>query len=135
MANVLGTRKRTLRWMHGRRRAERTIRELIATRERRRVTILRRRLATLAGDPECPRKIRMIMREMLRRTADLRAYLEYPDLRLPATSNVMESMNSRLRALAGRSRGFTTGIALERWIVAAVSFNPRATCRPKIPQN
>lgn len=135
MANVFGTRKRTVAWLKGRRTAERYIREIITTPSPRRVRVLTRRLTMLSRDPECPRKIRMVIREVLRRTDELRTYLDYPELRLPATSNIMESLNSQLRALAGRSRGFRTGQALEHWIVAYVSFHSRSKCHPKIPQN
>jgi len=135
MANVFGTRKKTLTWMNGRRRAEKCIRELIATASQKRVRSLKRTLASMTRDPECPRKIRMIIREVLRHTDELRAYLDHPELRLPATSNVMESLNSRLRGMAGRSRGFRTGQALERWITAYVYFHSNGKCYPKIPQN
>lgn len=135
LANVFGTRKRTVAWLEGRHTSEGYIRELIMTPSKRRVRILRRALNVLWRDPECPRKIRMIIREVLGHADELRTYLDYPELRLPATSNVMESLNSRLRSLAGRSRGFRTGQALERWIVACVYFNSKSKCHPKIPQN
>lgn len=135
MVNVFGTRKRTVAWLKGRRQAEACIRELITTPSKQRVSVLSRRLVALSRDPECPRKIRMVIHEVLRHTDDLRTYLDYPELQLPATSNVMESLNSRLRSLAGRSRGFRTGQSLERWIVAYVSFHSRSKCCPKIPQN
>lgn len=135
MANVFGTRKRTVAWLKGRRTSEACIRELITTPSKRRVRVMSRRLITLSRDPECPRKIRMVIHEVLRHTDELRTYLDYPELQLPATSNAMESLNSRLRSLAGRSRGFRTGQALERWIIAYVYFNSQGKCHPKIPQN
>lgn len=135
LANVCGTRKRTLAWLSGRRRVEACIRELISTRTPQRVQALRRSLAALCRGSECPRKIRMIIREVLRHTDELRAYLDHPELRLPTTSNIMESLNSRLRDLAGRSRGFRTGVALARWIIAYIYFHSKSVCRPKNPQN
>lgn len=135
MANVFGTRKRTVTWLKGRRTSETCIREIIKTPSKRRVRILSQKLVALARDPECPRKIRMIIREVLRHTDELRTYLDYPELQLPATSNVMESLNSRLRSLAGRSRGFRTGQSLERWLIAYVYFHSKSKCSPKIPQN
>lgn len=135
IANVFGTRKRTVVWLNGRRRSEACIRELITTSSPQRIHILRRTLIHLCEDAGCPRKIRMMIREVLRHTDVLRTYLDYPALRLPATSNVMESLNSRLRSLSGRSRGFRTGQALERWMVVYVYFNSTSKCDPKIPQN
>lgn len=135
MANVFGTRKKTLTWMRGRRRTEYCIRTLITTKSSQEVEALQNTLFLLSRRAGCPRKIRMIIREVLRHTDALRAYLDHPELRLPATSNVMESLNSRLRDLAGRSRGFRTGRSLEHWITAYVFFNSGGVCRPKIPQN
>lgn len=135
MANVFGTRKRTLAWLEGRRTAEACIRELITTASEKRIRALTRILTALSRDPECPRKIRMVIHEVLRHTDGLRTYLDHPWLRLPATSNVMESLNSRLRSLAGRARGFRTGQALARWIIAYVYFHSRGKCYPKNPQN
>lgn len=135
MANVMGTRKQTVAWLLGRRRAEKRIRELIGTGSSRRVKACRRMLQASLREAECPRKIRMIIREVLRHTDELRAYRDHPELCLPATSNVMESLNSRLRNLAGRSHGFRTGKALERWIFSYMYFNSTSNCRPKFPQN
>lgn len=135
MANVFGTRKKTVAWIRGRRRAERCIRRLVTTRSKNGVKALRRTLVSLSRDLECPRKVRMVIREVLRHTDELRAYLDHPELRLPAISNVMESLNSRLREMAGRSRGFRTGRALERWILTYVYFHPSGICNPRIQQN
>lgn len=133
VADVLGTRKR-LRWLCGRRRAARRIRMLLTTTEAHTIRRCLHDLHVLAGDPACPRKARGVIREVIRRHTEYRSYLDYPDLRLPTTTNVVEGMNARLRELAMRSRGFRTVASLERWITACVRFHPTARCRPKRPQ-
>lgn len=130
VADVIGTRKR-LRWLAGRRRAAARIRELISAENARPAL---RSLRWLARDPACPTKVRGVIREAIRRCAEYRSYLTYPILNLPTTTNTVEGMNARLRELAGRSRGFRTSAALERWIIGFVRCNPYAACRPKNPQ-
>lgn len=133
MANVIGTKKKTLSWMKGRKKTDQYIRELITTGSEKRLTYLRKTLRSLSRDPECPGKIRGIIREVLRRQDALRTYLDHPELRLPNTSNVMESFNSQLRKLSSRSHGFRTGKSLSQWMTAYTYFHSTGTCRPKKP--
>lgn len=133
VADVIGTRKR-LRWLAGRRCAAARIRQLITEEDPRALALCLRSLRRLARDPACPTKVRGIIREAIRRRDEYRSYLMHSDLRLPTTTNVMESMNARLRELAGRSRGFRTPQSLERWIVGFVRCNAMTMCRPKQQQ-
>jgi len=127
VADVMGTRKR-LRWLAGRRLAAARIQELIAADDPRAAP---RSLRRLVCDPNCPTKVRGVIRAVLRRHGEYRSYLTHPDLRLPTTTNTVEGMNARIRELAGRSRGFRTQAALERWIIGFVRCNLTAKCRPK----
>lgn len=127
VADVMGTRKR-LRWLAGRRLAAVRVRDLITASDPR---AARRSLRRLAHDLECPTKVRGVIREALRRRDEYRSYLTHHDLRLPTTTNTVEGMNARIRELAGRSRGFRTQAALERWLIGFVRCNPTAMCRPK----
>lgn len=127
VADVFGTRKR-LRWLAGRRRAAARVRELISVDD---ALPALRSLRRLARDPACPTKVRGVIREVVRRRAEYRSYLTHPVLNLPTTTNTVEGMNARIRELAGRSRGFRTPVALERWIVGFVRCNLTARCRPK----
>lgn len=135
IADVFGTKKQTLRWKKGRQQAEGLIRTLITIEDAGRVLILIQKLHRLSEDPSCPRKVCMIIREVIRHHETFRTYLSHPELNLPITTNTIESLNSRLRELAGRSRGFRSPKSLERWIVAYLWFHPTSKCRPKNPQN
>lgn len=127
VADVFGTRKR-LRWLAGRRRAAARVRELISGDD---ALPALRSLRWLSRDPQCPTKVRGVIREAIRRRAEYRSYLTHSALNLPTTTNTVEGMNARIRELAGRSRGFRTPAALERWIVGFVRCNLMARCRPK----
>lgn len=89
-------------------------------------TRLRKRLAKLSNDPQCPYRLKMIVREFLRRFYEYRSYLEYPKLNLPTTVNVMESLNSILRKTATtvNSPG-----AWHKWTTATIRFKSKFTCK------
>ncbi|MFA5020697.1 MAG: transposase [Patescibacteria group bacterium] len=55
------------------------------------------KLYELLSDKKCPRRYRMIGMEFLRRLNDFRAYLKYPELHLPHTTNCIESFNKIIR--------------------------------------
>lgn len=55
------------------------------------------KLYELLSDKKCPRRYRMIGIEFLRRINDFRAYLKYPELHLPHTTNCIESFNKIIR--------------------------------------
>jgi hypothetical protein len=135
IADVFGRRKRTLRWQEKRRHAEQLLLQLIGTIDPIRVDRLKRPLYSLSRDPDCPWKIRGIIREVIRHHRTFCTYLYHPELRLPNTTNTIECMNSLLRELAGRSRGFRSPRALEQWTVAFVRFHSTIKCQPKNPQN
>jgi hypothetical protein len=91
-----------------------------------RLDIMCKRLAFLAKEPECPAAMRMIVREFLRHSHDYRAYLEYPELNLPTTVNVMESNNSYVR---GKTKKVNTPRAWYRWALACARIKSKFTCK------
>lgn len=93
---------------------------------KRRLNILCERLAVLATDDGCPKRMRMIVRDFLRRIEEFRSYLEYPELNLPRTTNVMESLNSFIRKKVGT---VNTPEAWLRWATAAIRLKSKFTCK------
>lgn len=85
-----------------------------------------RQLARLAKRDECPKKMRMAIREFLRHRTDFRSYLEYPELFLPKTTSVMESVNSFVRR---RARTVNTPRAWHKWAIAAIRFKSKFACK------
>ena len=92
----------------------------------RKLDILCQRLAFLAKQPLCPRRMRMMVRDFLRRLPEFRSYLEYPELHLPTTVNVMESLNSRLRR---KARTVNSPKAWLKWATLAIRFKSIFTCK------
>jgi len=94
--------------------------------DERRFCIICRQLARLAERDECPKKMRMTVREFLRHRADFRSYLNYPKLLLPKTTNVMESVNSFIRR---RARTANTPKSWHKWAIAAIRFKSKFACK------
>lgn len=132
---ILGSNKRTVKWRRGRFRAYRAVRALLTEQDPKQAQRITRQIATLLKDPECPRRWKMRLREFLRCAHLYRTYLSYPELNLPTTTNAVENLNSRLRALTYRSRGFRTPQALERWVNAYIHFHPTVKCNGKTIKN
>lgn len=84
------------------------------------------RLALLAQEEGCPKAMRMIVREFLRRLQDFRSYLDHPELQLPNTVNVMESINSFVRR---KSMTAKTPKSWHRWATACVRLKSKFTCK------
>lgn len=98
----------------------------LSEKSNRRLNILCRRLAALAKDPLCPKRMRMITRDFLRRLYEFRSYLEHPDLKLPTTINVMESINSYTRK---KSKPINNPYSWHRWAIAGVRFKSKFICK------
>jgi len=88
--------------------------------------ILSQRLIVLARDDKCPRRMRMAVRDFLRRLPEFRSYLTYPELNLPTTINVMESINSFIRR---KSRTVNSPVSWHKWAIACTRFKSKFTCK------
>lgn len=91
-----------------------------------RLNRLRKRLAHLANNEQCPKRMRMIVREFLRRLPEFRNYLIYPELQLPTTTNTMESVNSLARRTAVT---ISTPNSWLKWTTACIRFKSKFTCK------
>jgi hypothetical protein len=92
----------------------------------RRLNIICRRLALLAKDKGCPRAMKMIVRDFLRRFYEYRSYLDYPELHLPTTVNVMESVNSFIRE---KTKTVKTPKSWHKWAIACARIKSKFTCK------
>ena len=128
---LCGDYKFRVSWRDGRRQARAAIHAAFAARDERTAAAHARALARPRLDPDCPAAFRPLIRSTLAHLPEYRACHRFPELRLPATTNTVENMNGRIRALLGRCRGLRTADSLTRWIVAFIRFHPRAKCRPK----
>ena len=83
------------------------------------------RLAILFNNEGCPVKMRMAVRDFLRKLPDFRSYIKYPKLCLPTTTNVMESINSLVRR---KARTVNSPTAWFKWATACVRFKSKFNC-------
>lgn len=90
-------RKRRLRGGKVRKAIIKAVREIRTTPDRRRVDELRQTLRSYIEQPDLTARIRGIVRRFLHELILFRAYLDYPELTLPTTTNAVESRNSLLR--------------------------------------
>jgi len=92
-------------------------------------TDLERHLRSLIEKPNCPRRLKMIATEYLRHLHQFRAYMIYPELKLPATSNSIESLN---RIIRSRCKHISTPESLLLRIKTLIKMKRTITCNPKI---
>ncbi len=91
-----------------------------------RLNILCKRLAVLAQDSGCPRMMRMIVRDFLRKSDYFRNHLIYPELNLPTTTNVMESVNSFVRR---KTKPISTPKSWFKWTTAIIRLKSKFICK------
>ena len=85
-------------------------------------------LTVLLSKNDCPRRLGMIGREFLRRLDHFRAYMNHPELKLPHTTNAIESFNKIIRA---RCRQLRTPESLLLRATTVVRMRKTMTCNPK----
>lgn len=108
-----------------------SIREVLGTRDQVRLVQLQQRLRALAAQPRAPVRLRMVVRHFLRELASFRAYLQYPELHLPTTTNVIEAMANILRS---RLRSLNTPASLQRWATGVLRARPIMVCNGALSQ-
>jgi len=91
--------------------------------------ILEEHLKYLIGRPDCPRRLKMIVSEYLRHLYQFRAYLLYPKLNLPATTNSIESLNKIIRT---HCKHLCTPESLLLRVRTLLKIRKTVTCNPKI---
>jgi hypothetical protein len=91
--------------------------------------ILERHLQSLIKKYNCPRRLKMIASEFLRHLHQFRSYMIYPELKLPATANSIESLNKIIRS---RCKHISTPESLMLRIKTLIKMKRTITCNPKI---
>jgi hypothetical protein len=91
-------------------------------------TLVVRRLEQLVAQPLPSSRMRMVVREFLRRRHLYRAYRAYPDLDLPTTTGAVEAMGKIIRRLMHRLANVRTPQALQRWATALIRLRPNIMC-------
>lgn len=76
-------------------------------------------------------QLKKIISGFIKAKDDYRSWMKYPELKLPDTSNSMESFISFFEKFHSRSRGFRSLDSLTKWIIAVLKFHREIFCRPK----
>ena len=101
------------------------IREALEAPNKQRLKFLKENLRILASSPECPRKLKMITNEFLKELKRYHAYLIYPHLHLPPTTNALEVRGRIIREICKR---INRPKALFLWATAITRLRPTITC-------
>lgn len=98
---------------------------LLVTRDQREGRACRRIIETLAEHHDCPKKLRMMANEFLRKLADYRTYATHPTLTIPRTNNVSESLVNLVRKRTGK---LNRPEAVRQWATAFIRMKRRINC-------
>lgn len=88
-------------------------------------------LIQLLTRKDCPRRLRAISKDFIRHHQEFRAYLNFPKLNLPNTTNSVESMNKIIRS---RCRHLRTPESLILRSICLIRMRKTIACKPKIFQ-
>lgn len=89
---------------------------------------LTERLITLVARKDCPRKIRMIVREFLRAKDRYAAYRKHPNLTIPNTTGAAESL---IKLIRKRTWMLRTPQSILQWATAFVRLRKYIQCNGK----
>lgn len=81
------------------------------------------------------RVFKTVISGFLKHYEDYRTYLNYPQYFLPTTSNSAEFLNSQIRDLQYRARGFRTQKSFFSWVIGFCKYRKFVTCRSKNQPN
>ena len=80
-------------------------------------------------------KLRKIISGFVKNVDDYRAWLTYPELHLPDTSNTVESAIGIFESFHSRSHGLKSVKSLVYWVNAILKYRQEIFCRPKQKKN
>lgn len=86
------------------------------------------RLNAFAGNPTFTRRIQSATRDFIRSIDLYRAHLAQPSLRMPSTTNTVESMGARLREIFNRHRSATSPDSVRLWATTYTRLRPELVC-------
>lgn len=106
------------------------VQEILTCADQGKLQTLTRALAKIRTESRS-RGLRRVLGGLLRDLADYHAYLNFPELHLPATSNTAESFIQCLRDLMYRCRGFRSLESLQTWLKGLAAFKSTMQCNGK----
>lgn len=128
-----GKRKSTVEGRNVREDIYQAVRRALITTDEKELEQLQLTLQKLTRHPICPKKLKMIVNQFLRSINHYRAYLIYPELNLPNTTNTIESTGNLIRKSTST---LNTPKSLYLWAKALIRLRSEITCNRKhFPQN
>lgn len=125
LQNIRGLRKKYWSPEHFREQIYQSVRGLISTKDQKKIKPLINKLSLLTQNPECPRRLRFVVGDVLRALKQYRSYRNYPKFNLPNTTNVIESMNGLLRESLNK---LNNPEAVELWAKAYLKARYKLQC-------
>lgn len=123
-----GRRKSTVEGRDVREDIYQTIRQALIATDEKELEQLQTTLQKLIRHPICPKKLKMIVNQFLRSINHYRAYLIYPELNLPNTTNAIESTGNLIRRVAST---LNTPKSLYLWSKGLIRLRSEITCNGK----
>ena len=110
------------------------VRELLKTNDPKKIQRLQRELWQIRLKSKS-RGIRRVLGGLIKHYKDYHAYLNYPELNLPITSNSAESFIQCIRHLMYLCRGFRSYTTLNNWLTVLSLFKKTIRCNGKNQPN
>jgi len=120
-----GKRKSVIQGRNTREEIYQNIRKALEASNEQYLKVLQSCLKKLSNSSDCPRKLQMMVNEFLRSIDLYRAYLLYPELNLPTTTNAIESTGKIIRR---STRNISSPKSLYLWAKATIRLRPEITC-------
>lgn len=112
----------------------RLVQQILRCHDERRLKQLIRKVEIIR-DQSRSRGLRRVLGGLVRDLSDFHAYLKFPELNLPTTSNTAESFIQCIRDLMYRCRGFRSLSSLQNWLTGLAIFKKTMRCNGKNQPN
>ena len=119
---------RKLRGGRTREETDKLIRYAMATTDAHKLNVAVGRLNEICEKSCGTKRMKGVVREFVNCISFYRAYLNYPNLGLPTTTNTMEAMSGLIRSLLRRTRAGSNPESLEMWATTLVKMKGRLLC-------
>lgn len=131
---VRGQRRTPTQWL--RQRALKLVRETLNTPSEQKANRLIWQLRLLITHSECPKTVRSKVGGFVRHYWKYRVCYQYPDLRLPRTTNSVECISQLVQRYLNRMRGMRSAQSLRYWLNIVRRCHPTVRCssRPRTNQ-
>lgn len=134
IAKIQGRRSRWIRSRHRElgQRLYFLAREVLTNRDKKTIQKFLKELSIIKENTNSG-QLKTYLSGFIKHYEEYRAYLYYPELNLPTTSNAAEALIGSIRKLCHRAHGFRTLESLTLWIHALLKNKKVATCNGKLP--